>query len=446
MIETIYNLENNENRKPDINIRLPKNIKQIGQSDITVSSQIYIEENVLTYIKQSAEEEGPSYGVLLGEKKVGNGYTYIFINGMIEVENIVDDAIIFSDEVWTGIYDDIRRYYKEASVMGWYAKTNMPQYLDMHSIKKLHLDHFAGNGKVFLDVNSEENDEAFYLYEHNSFKRQPCYHVYFEKLADFEDYMFGTGKSVVSSKQKDVEKYSSKESGGKYGIALNNKIDKREDGRDAKDTQINLPNLARYKRVASVATIIALAGVAGIMAKNGHFDALQNRMEEVIDGVLGNEEDNADGGDSISVGGIVALNNSTAAPVNADSNNSSTENDSEGSNNTELTSNKDEQPNSETSTEQESEDKSDGQLESSDKNEPEQTVSADVDSDGEEETTVSIAEVNANYETYVVKAGETLFSISMELYGTPEMIEEIASLNKLPDENHVMEGQKILLP
>ena len=62
MIETIYNSENSENKtadmsdgqsgkKPDINIRLPKNIRQIGQSDITMNCQIYIEENILFYIK-----------------------------------------------------------------------------------------------------------------------------------------------------------------------------------------------------------------------------------------------------------------------------------------------------------------------------------------------------------------------------------------------------------
>ena len=100
MIETIYNSENSENKtadmsdgqsgkKPDINIRLPKNIRQIGQSDITMNCQIYIEENVLSYIKKEPEESDRiCYGVLLGEKKQGNGYTYVFVNGMIEIDDI----------------------------------------------------------------------------------------------------------------------------------------------------------------------------------------------------------------------------------------------------------------------------------------------------------------------------------------------------------------------
>ena len=102
MIETIYNETSSEDSKPNVNIRLPKNIKQIGQGNSSMNYQIYIEENVLFYIKQkSITEEELRYGVLLGEKKQGNGYTYIFINGVIEVENILAHTIIFSDDIWT---------------------------------------------------------------------------------------------------------------------------------------------------------------------------------------------------------------------------------------------------------------------------------------------------------------------------------------------------------
>ena len=109
MIETIYNVENDETRnmdmsgdgtgkKPNINIRLPKNIRQIGQSDVTMNYQIYIEENVLAYIKRTPREnEKICYGVLIGDKKQGNGYTYVFVNGLIEIDDILEKTIIFSD-------------------------------------------------------------------------------------------------------------------------------------------------------------------------------------------------------------------------------------------------------------------------------------------------------------------------------------------------------------
>ena len=166
MIETIYRNDRNEKGGPDINIRLPKNIKQIGQTDSMASCQIYIEENVISFIKQpTRDEERIRYGVFLGDIKKGNGYTYVFINGVIEVEEMLESTIIFSEEVWTSIYDNIKRYYKEGMVVGWYCSFESENDMDMQRIRKIHLDHFAGNHRVFLGVDRQEEDEAFYIYE-----------------------------------------------------------------------------------------------------------------------------------------------------------------------------------------------------------------------------------------------------------------------------------------
>ena len=45
-----------------------------------------------------------------------------------------------------------------------------------------------------------------------------------------------------------------------------------------------------------------------------------------------------------------------------------------------------------------------------------------------------------------MKSGETLYSIAMDKYGSSDKVKEIVELNKLPNENYVVEGQKILLP
>ena len=133
MIETIYRQTNSEGIKPDVNIRLPKNIKQIGQGDANMNYQIYIEENVLFYIKQkTSNQEDIRTGVLLGEKKQGNGYTYIFINGVVEIENIIEHTIIFSDDIWTNVYDNMKRYYKNSEILGWFVATESNQTQDMH--------------------------------------------------------------------------------------------------------------------------------------------------------------------------------------------------------------------------------------------------------------------------------------------------------------------------
>lgn len=452
MIETIYNSENNENKKPDINIRLPKNIRQVGQSDVSMSCQIYIEENVFAYIrKESQETDKLRYGVLLGEKKQGNGYTYIFINGMIEVEDIIENTIIFSDDVWTDIYDNIRRYYRNGSIVGWFASTYYDVSKDMHGIRKIHLDHFAGNNKVFLNINREEADEAFYIYERNNLRKQPCYHVYFEKSDEFEDYLFGTGRDTEEEQAKQTR---AKET-GKYGIALNNLksntgIGKAEKPDESREEGIKLPNISKYKRVASFLTILVLAGVMGYMGKEGQFNALQDKMKGLVGNIL--DKDNSKASDYISVNGDIRDTMTTGSSGskqnevqsesgqttgNASEDDEQMTTEVSGKNTTEI--------NGENTTEVNDENTTEVSQENSIQNSEENTTKV---SGGESTTTTeaSVSVPNTNYETYVVKAGETLYSIAMAKYGNADKVQEIMALNKMENENYVMEGQKILLP
>lgn len=423
MIETIYKVEDNDNKKPDISIRLPKNIKQIGQSEMDMNNQIYIEENVLAYIKQTSYKESQiRYGVLLGDKKQGNGYTYIFINGMVDVEEIIEDSIIFSDDVWTRIYDNIRRYYKEGIIVGWYASFDYDITKDMLGIRKIHLDHFAGSNKVFLNVNREDDDEAFYIYERNGLRKQSCYHVYFEKSEDFEDYIFGTGRHETSLKEK--EPTAIKET-GKYGIALNNNINTKEAGalgkisKEGEKLKVN-----SFGRVASFITIVALAGVIGAMGQNGGFDVLQSKVQGFVNGILDNDKRENDSGNIIAVDGYPSENVTTEISSEEESTTDKTTEMSETESTTEENSS------------QQTTEKMDSEITTSGINEEETTTNVQATLSGSNDT----------YATYTVKDGETLYSIAILFYGTADKIDDIMKLNNMTDENYIMEGQKILLP
>ena len=49
-------------------------------------------------------------------------------------------------------------------------------------------------------------------------------------------------------------------------------------------------------------------------------------------------------------------------------------------------------------------------------------------------------------ETYVVQAGDTLLGISRKIYGRDDQIDAICSLNGIDDSDHILVGQKLLLP
>ena len=461
MIETIYKLDNNENKKPDINIRLPKNIRQIGQNSRNMDCQIYIEENVLAFIKQEPCKDAQiKYGVLLGDVKQGNGYTYIFINGMIEVDDVIEDCIIFSDEVWTGIYDNIRRYYKEALIVGWYASFDHDISRDMLNIRKLHLDHFAGNNKVYLNINREDDDESFYVYAHNGLSKQPCYHVYFEKSVEFEDYIFGSGRGGDAMKEKE----NTQKEKGKYGIVLNNNMSSGTDKDSSKDGGI-VDKLAKegkrlksggLGRVASFATIVTLAGVLGVMWSNGGLDALGNKLKGIVNGFTsGSSNDKNNYNNIIDVDGVPKEEQTTESGSGNEDNkgeeDKTTENQDK-ENQDKENQDKENQDSEANATEGTTADKEDDSVKPSDEEQEsstEQESTSGVASNEEqttEKTQATITDINKNYASYVVKDGETLYSIAMLFYGTSDMIDDIMALNKIEDENYVMEGQKILLP
>ncbi|MEE0863251.1 MAG: LysM domain-containing protein [Lachnospiraceae bacterium] len=412
MIETIYRETNSEGIKPDVNIRLPKNIKQIGQGDANMNYQIYIEENVLFYIKQEpTSNDGLRYGVLLGEKKQGNGYTYVFINGVIEVDNIIENTILFSDDIWTGIYDNLKRYYKKSDIVGWFASAELDLTKDIHAIKKLHLDHFAGNGKVYLNIIREESDEAFYVYERNGLRKQSCYHVYFEKASEFEDYLFGTGYTSYGIEEKKEVKEV-----GKYGIAINN----------SKPEKV-LPKTIKFGKAASFAAILALSGIVYYMGSNGKMDALSDKFNGLMNGIVQKEGNQ---GDIVSVNGNVEQITTTVAEAAAkESAKTSTEAAKDGQSQ-ETTINNEEKTEQKTTISQDTTNN--------------QKTTADQETTTQTEATIS--EPNQNYQVYIVESGDTLYSIALSKCGSADKIKDIIALNKLENENYVIEGQKILLP
>ena len=74
------------------------------------------------------------------------------------------------------------------------------------------------------------------------------------------------------------------------------------------------------------------------------------------------------------------------------------------------------------------------------------TETATTEAESQTDKVATLSEANSNYETHIVKAGETLYSIVVAKYGDADKIQEVVQLNNLEDENHVIEGQKIFLP
>ena len=82
--------------------KLPKNIRQIGDTDQVV--RLYVEDYVNTYLKRlyPAGNQTLRVGLLLGNTENYDGTPYIFIDGAIEMEDVEvsGEKVEFSENAW----------------------------------------------------------------------------------------------------------------------------------------------------------------------------------------------------------------------------------------------------------------------------------------------------------------------------------------------------------
>ena len=139
MIEMVYSSK--ESREQD-NVIIPKNIRQIGENDS--NQKIYIEDNVMTLLKKKPKnEEHIKYGVLMGDIKRKKNNTYVFVKAMVEVRDVIENSLIFNDDIWSGIYNDIKKYFGKMNIVGWFVSVPYRVRDDLKGIRKLHMDNFG---------------------------------------------------------------------------------------------------------------------------------------------------------------------------------------------------------------------------------------------------------------------------------------------------------------
>ena len=102
VIEKINSNESLDKNKTDpvqSLFKMPKNIRQVGKSK--TSKKIYVEDYVMSFIKQLASEEFSRYkvAVLVGHNVVQEGYRNIFIQGAVEIkEKETSQDLLFTNE------------------------------------------------------------------------------------------------------------------------------------------------------------------------------------------------------------------------------------------------------------------------------------------------------------------------------------------------------------
>lgn len=484
-------------------IKMPKNIRQIG-SIRDHNKAIYVEDYVMTYIKQLSVRDYTAckVAVLLGYYVCTEESKNLFIKGAIEMKSLdINSSLPFSDEAWTSIYENIKKYFIDVEIVGW-ALIGPEFFLENEDkIKKIHTDNFFGPDKTLLKMDSIEKEEAFYLYENNQLIKQSGYYIYYEKNEEMQNYMV-ENKEVVIEERSYVDETTRK---------IRKVIKEKKEPKDDKNV-IHL-----LYGASALLTIIVLIIAAAMLNNYGQLKNMEtaiNTLSEMIssdtiqktdalnsddvqDPIKTTDNDTAETDNNTEVSSNQGTTDSNTADANqeaeetmevetvpgnitADSNTDSEKgkstDDASDIENAEASKDNIEDKESNTgdtdttkgdSTTNEAtidngdstaKDNSDDKAASTTKDTttakdnitdaPKDTTKSETveDDSKQQDTSKDSKETVAETKYYTVKAGESLAGISYRLYNSYNYISTIKKLNGIEDENKIFAGQKLIVP
>lgn len=413
MIESVYSSEPHGSTPP-ILAKIPKNVRQIGQvNDI---KKIYVEDYVISFIKRLGMQKDSSSElvVLLGQFVKINNCQCTFINGAIEIKNaIFEDNLVFSNEIWTEVYDTIKQYFTNVEIVGWsIIRAGLPLNVD-ERVRKVHVDNFAGQDKTLLLYDSLEREEVFYVFEENKLKRQDGYYIFYDKNPEMQNYIIARKGENKQERTAPVTKYASvtsKSETPKPPITIKKK-----------------PAIM-YGLGAVAAVVVLVFSAAALNNYDNKMKGLENSLNVLSENV---QVENGEGNKAAEPD----VSEQASLPVETAQGKLSTINNEE--DNQEIAE-KTETAEPEATEEKEEEEDKETDKETVDKEETPKSPSAKQEKESKQTSTTE------NY--YVVKKGDTLTSIAVKLYNSKSYVKEIKKLNDIEDTNKIKTGQKLLLP
>ena len=554
MIEMVYSSKESEEQG---NVTIPKNIRQIGENNS--NQKIYVEDNVITNLKKrTGKQEDVNYGVLLGEIKRKNGNTYVFVKGMVEVREVIENSLIFNDDIWAAIYNDIKKYFSKMNIVGWFVSVPYRVRDDLKGIRKLHLDNFAGNDKVCFLTDRTENDENFYMCKQGNLEKQSGYYIYYERNEKMKKYIKSLNNEKNESNENNVAKENSKgvtskqkatndnlvnndlkkilagnsshnssqnanqnsiqnstrknenlidqnknklgTKGGKLAATFKNQRNNMQAGGtnqhktikgsehvEIKERDINRPKSFReilkeesgnrkQGRVAyGISGLLIIALLLSTVVMLNNYGELKN-IKQTLSGYSMNEEAravnqqlNSNSEETKEILEDSKDKSKSATNSNLDKNNKVSEKDGvqsdgvskdmqdENDNQENINQKSKNQGDSSQTGTQKNEIQNNSSQNSSSKNNSEQNFnelenenansSVKKEANAANDSSKKTKKVNnVAGMSYTVKKGQTLYDISMKVYGTSKMVDEIKEYNDIDDDYTIIEGQKILLP
>lgn len=411
MIEIIYDKDKsekdqeelNEEKEVSIGLKLPKNIRQVGNP--SPNKRIYIEDYVVTYLNYIARPGSTQArgAILLGEVKQSDIGNVIFISGAVEAQNIefdIDESE-FTEEAWTRIYEQVKEFFPNLSVVGWFLSRMGFSTAINDKIEKMHVDNFPGRDKVLYVEDSLEADEAFYMYDRGQLVKQKGYYIYYSRNEAMQSYIVNARADISEDKSEIQRK--------------DEELIKRY--RDKTELVKNSNKGNNYLYVAGAVLVLGIISMGASVISN--HDKMK-KMEVTINRLELTAEQN----DEVY----------TQAMSNFQSNGKIATPTDEKMGQEGL-------PNNGESNIESGEDSLENDINENNNNSTEDESKVQIT---KQQYLPAMTSGNPTY--YRIRKGDSLTSIALEYYGDIKYAKNIAKANKMDETDSIYEGEEIILP
>lgn len=413
MIEVIYEKEKEKAEGNQAFFRIPNNIRQIGE--IQGNQKIYIEDYAYTYLCRIASEDSAKgrAAILLGQANWKDGKTYLFIKSAVALHDIEvsEEHFAFTKDVWKQIYEENKKFFPNQEIVGWFL--SLPGCsMELHEgICKTHFNHFGGNEKVLMVMEPLEKEEAFYRYEEGKLTRQEGFYVYYEKNEPMQNFLIEQNKYAKERSEKVADEAVK---------TFRKKVEEKTKGKKR-------DKIAPLFRMASASAAAAML-IAGVLYLN-QYEKLKKTNSIADKAKIEKKKSET----------VVSNSNNDAETIEkseaSDTENLKEETQTETKPETELTTDESKQINA----------RAEGEKQSETSKQEQQAGNTNPENSGSTSTAKTTGS-DSLHETYTVREGDTITSISRAYYGTTSKIKEICELNGISAEEFIFPGQKILLP
>ena len=164
-MEYYFEKDSNLSEREEMGFDPPARVKQMGGMESSI--KIFMEDYVYTYLYQYGRSGGgkEKLAALVGRHYVVNGQETVVISGAIQAKETVQEngAERFTDKTWEYIGEQMQKYFKEMSIVGWvHCQPGFGAFL-MAKDEGFHREYFKEKWQVLYVLDTVDKLDTFYI-------------------------------------------------------------------------------------------------------------------------------------------------------------------------------------------------------------------------------------------------------------------------------------------